>query len=93
MSNTNCFLCIQIFEGFTRYSLPQCMPFGQIGSWCRLYNEPDNKTLAFPNGEYHEFTQIYTQFCPCDRGLVCEEAKCMPLSENMNFETSFFDDY
>jgi hypothetical protein len=73
------------------------MPFGEIGNWCRNYNKPENKTLAFPNGEYYEFTQIYTQFCPCGRGLVCERAKCMPMSRmenmNMNFETTFFDDY
>jgi hypothetical protein len=64
--------------GMQRFSEPRCEPLGRIGSPCRMWQEPENKTLHFPSSILL-CNNVYTQFCPCGPGLVCHEAECRPV--------------
>lgn len=63
--------------GMTRYSFPRCQPLGQMGHFCRMDNEPENRTLFYPNGLMIDVVDIYTVSCPCDIGFVCRSNVCL----------------
>lgn len=69
------------------------MPNGNIGDWCRVENQPENKTLVYPNGQYFEFSDIYTQFCPCNEDMVCHQSKCALHSNHINSVYNLFGDF
>ncbi|XP_054167352.1 astakine-like, partial [Oppia nitens] len=75
--------------GFERYSIPHCQPMGKFDDWCRLYNEPQQRSLAYPNGQ-HIDTEVYIQFCGCSDGLVCQRAKCT-FNSSLQFDNNFID--
>lgn len=62
--------------GMMRYSIPQCKALGRIGQFCRMNNEPQNRTLYYPNGIFIDVVDVYTSTCPCDIGLVCKNNIC-----------------
>lgn len=67
--------------GMQRYAEPFCDLLGGVGSPCRPWQEPENKTLHFPN-KILQCNDVYMQFCPCSEGLVCEDAECrLPASQ------------
>jgi len=41
-----------------------------------MWQEPENKTLHYPDYTILECAEVYMQFCPCGPGLVCREAEC-----------------
>uniref|UniRef100_A0A6G1SQD8 Astakine n=1 Tax=Aceria tosichella TaxID=561515 RepID=A0A6G1SQD8_9ACAR len=68
--------------GMQRFSEPICESLGGVGSPCRMWQEPENKTLHFPSSILL-CDNVYMQFCPCGPGLVCEEAECRPRTQRM----------
>lgn len=58
-----------------RFSEPRCEALGGLGAACRMWQEPEDKTLHFPNG-IMQCNQVYMQLCPCQAGLVCDKAEC-----------------
>lgn len=62
--------------GMMRYSMPQCMPLGQVEDYCREDNAAENRTLFYPSGEPVEVYDIYTHVCPCDNALQCTDSFC-----------------
>lgn len=61
--------------GMQRFAEPRCEALGAIGSPCRMDAEPENRTLAFPHATL-ECEDVYLQFCPCARGLICTDGEC-----------------
>ena len=55
-----------------RYSIPTCLPKGQLGDSCIPHNGPTNFTLSYPNGETKRPTESYRILCPCSSGLTCD---------------------
>lgn len=68
--------------GMQRFSEPTCEPLGGVGSPCRMWQEPENKTLHFPD-KILLCNNVHMQFCPCGPGLVCEEAQCRYRPQQM----------
>lgn len=80
-STSDCGLRECCVVGFTRFSTPSCRPRGQLGDWCITGAKPENRTLAYPNGEVLKLSESYTHFCPCDDGLNCVRNVCQPLED------------
>ncbi|CAG7829283.1 unnamed protein product [Allacma fusca] len=59
--------------GMMRYSIPTCLPMGQLGDSCIPENSPRNFTLSYPNGEKLSTIDSFSLLCPCAPGLHCDE--------------------
>ncbi|XP_013775587.1 astakine-like [Limulus polyphemus] len=66
--------CVVAME---RFSTPRCQKLSQQGEYCRPRNSALNTSLSYPNGIL-DVTNLYTVLCPCDVGLICEQAMCQP---------------
>ena len=66
-----------------RYAEPFCDLKGGLGSPCRMWQEPENKTLHFPNSIL-KCNNVYMQYCPCAEGLVCEDMECKLANQSDN---------
>ena len=82
----------------TRFSVPQCLPLGRSGDYCKVGAEPANRTISYPNGETIDLTDVYTLFCPCMQDLNCVRNTCQeseglveePIHNSIESEESFF---
>uniref|UniRef100_A0A4Q8K105 U52-Liphistoxin-Lth1a_1 n=2 Tax=Liphistius TaxID=62150 RepID=A0A4Q8K105_9ARAC len=70
--------------GMMRYSMPQCLPHGQIEDYCREDNVAENRTLFYPSGVAVDNVDVYTHVCPCDTGLQCTDNSCQPVDNYDN---------
>ncbi|KAG7169720.1 Astakine-like [Homarus americanus] len=50
-SSTDCGSLECCNVGMMRYSIPQCVPLGDLGSWCRINAEPVDLSLHYPNNQ------------------------------------------
>nr|ABQ23255.1 astakine 2a [Pacifastacus leniusculus]ABQ23256.1 astakine 2b [Pacifastacus leniusculus] len=57
--------------GQMRYSIPTCVPHGDLGDWCKISAESQDMTLNYPNDLQIKIEDGYLGMCPCRAGLVC----------------------
>ena len=64
--------CCSLGQG--RFSLPRCLPLGEVNSVCSpKAHRPFNVTVSYPDGEVVELTNIHHLMCPCHPGLACSD--------------------
>ncbi|XP_042220911.1 astakine-like [Homarus americanus] len=86
-SSTDCGSLECCNVGMMRYSIPQCVPLGDLGSWCRINAEPVDLSLHYPNNQNINVKGGYLLMCPCRPGLVCsrESSTCqLPTQDTVN---------
>jgi len=59
--------------GMTRYSVPTCLPLGQMNDPCIPNNDPQNFTLSYPSEEIIQVTESFLLFCPCAPLFECNK--------------------
>ncbi|XP_011861926.1 PREDICTED: astakine-like [Vollenhovia emeryi] len=58
--------------GASRYVIPTCMPFQQIGETCRVNAATITTNLSYPDNSQLEVTAVHFILCPCAAGLSCD---------------------